>query len=87
METRVAVMGIIVSCTDSVEKLNNLLHEYRNFIIGRMGIPYREKDINVMSVAIDAPLDTISSLCGKIGKLEGISVKCAYSNVTGNENS
>ena len=50
-----------------------------------MGIPYREKNINVMTVAIDAPLDTISSLCGKIGKLEGISVKCAYSNVTDNE--
>lgn len=85
METRVAVMAIIVSCADSVESLNTLLHEYRNYIIGRMGIPYREKNINVMSVAIDAPMDTISSLTGKIGKLSGITVKTAFSNVITNE--
>ena len=87
METRVAVIGIIVSSTNSVEKLNALLHEYGKYIIGRMGIPYREKNINVMSVAIDAPMDVISTLTGKIGKLEGITVKTAYSNVTTNENS
>ncbi len=85
METRVAVMAIIVSCSDSVESLNTLLHEYRNYIIGRMGIPYREKNINVMSVAMDAPQDVISSLSGKIGKLSGITVKTAYSNVITNE--
>ncbi len=85
METRVAVMSIIVSCPDSVESLNTLLHEYRSFIIGRMGIPYREKKINVMSVAIDAPQDIISSLSGKIGKLSGITVKTAYSGVITNE--
>ncbi len=85
METRVAVMAIIVSCSDSVESLNTLLHEYRNYIIGRMGIPYREKNINVMSVAVDAPQDVISSLSGKIGKLAGITVKTAYSNVITNE--
>jgi len=85
METRVAVMAIIVSCSDSVESLNTLLHEYRNYIIGRMGIPYREKNINVMSVAIDAPQDVISTLSGKIGKLSGITVKTAYSNVITNE--
>ena len=86
METRVAVMAIIVSCPDSVEKLNSLLHEYSSYIIGRMGIPYREKKINVMSVAIDAPQDIIATLSGKIGKLEGINVKAAYSNViTSNE--
>lgn len=86
METRVAVMGIIISCPDSVETLNGLLHEYSTYIIGRMGIPYREKNISVMSVAIDAPMDVISALSGKIGKLEGIAVKTAYSNVITNEN-
>ena len=86
METRVAVMGIIVSCPDSVEKLNSLLHEYSKYIIGRMGIPYREKNISVVSVAIDAPMDIISTLSGKIGKLSGITVKTAYSNVITNEN-
>lgn len=85
METRVAVMAIIVSCADSVESLNSLLHEYRNYIIGRMGIPYREKNINVMSVAIDAPQDVISALTGKIGKISGITVKTAYSSVITNE--
>ena len=85
METRVAVMAVIVSCADSVEHLNSLLHEYRNYIIGRMGIPYREKNINVMSVAIDAPQDIISALTGKIGKISGITVKTAYSNVITNE--
>ena len=85
METRVAVMAIIVSCADSVESLNTLLHEYRSYIIGRMGIPYREKNINVMSVAIDAPQDVISALSGKIGKISGISVKTAYSGVISNE--
>ena len=81
METRVAVMGIIVENPDSVEKLNALLHDYSAYIIGRMGIPYREKHISIVSIAIDAPQDTIAALSGKIGKLEGISVKTAYSNV------
>ena len=81
METRVAIMGIIVENTESVERLNALLHQYGEYIIGRMGIPYKEKKISVMSVAIDAPQDVISSLTGKIGKLEGISVKTAYSSV------
>lgn len=83
METRVAVMGIIVESDASVELLNSLLHEYGDHIIGRMGIPYRKKNISIISVAIDAPQDIISALCGKIGKLEGISVKTAYSNVIG----
>lgn len=81
METRVAIMGIIVEKTDSVLKLNELLHEYSVYIIGRMGIPYKEKGINIVSVAIDAPQDIISSLSGKIGNIDGISVKTAYSNV------
>lgn len=84
METRVAVMGIIVEDTASVEALNALLHVYGKFIIGRMGLPYREKNINVVSIAIDAPQDEISALSGKIGKLRGVSVKTAYSNVITN---
>ena len=78
-------MGIIVEDTDSVGQLNALLHEYGAYIIGRMGIPYREKGIHVVSIAIDAPQDTISALSGRIGNLPGISVKTAYSNVTGDE--
>lgn len=85
METRVAIIAVIVSNPDSVEKLNLLLHEYRNYVIGRMGIPYREKNINVVSVALDAPQDVISTLSGKIGKLDGISAKTAFSNVVTNE--
>ena len=83
METRVAVMGIIVEETGSVDQLNTLLHEYGSYIIGRMGIPYREKKIHIISIAIDAPQDSISALAGKIGNIRGISVKTAYSNVTG----
>lgn len=82
MKTRVAVMGIIVEDTHSVEQLNALLHEYGAYIIGRMGIPYRERGINIVSIAIDAPQDAISALSGKIGNLPGISVKTAYSQVT-----
>ncbi len=85
METRVAVMGIIVENPESVEALNALLHEYAQYIVGRMGVPYREKKINIMSVALDAPQDVISTLAGKIGKLGGVSVKTAYSNVITHE--
>lgn len=81
METRVAVMGIIVEDTDSVEALNALLHDYGAYIVGRMGIPYRERNISIVSVAIDAPQDVIATLSGKIGKLPGISVKTAYGKV------
>lgn len=81
MESRVAVMSIIVENSETVETLNRLLHEYGQYIIGRMGIPYREKKINIISIALDAPQDTISALAGKIGKLDGISVKTAYSTV------
>ena len=85
METRVAVMGIIVENTDSVNELNDILHNYGKYIIGRMGIPYRKHNINVMSIAVDAPQDEIASLAGKIGALKGISVKTAYSNVISHE--
>ncbi len=80
METRIAVMGIIVENTDSVEALNSVLHDYGKYIIGRMGIPYRDKALSIVSIAIDAPQDVISSLAGKIGCLDGINVKTAYSN-------
>ena len=79
METRVAVMSIIVENILSVETLNNILHEYRDFIIGRMGIPYHQKKINIISIALDAPQDIISALSGRIGNLEGVSVKTAFS--------
>lgn len=85
METRVAVMGIIVEDKDSVEKLNALLHDFGDYIIGRMGIPYREKKISIVSIAIDAPQNVISALSGKIGNLNGVSVKIAYSNVVSHE--
>lgn len=78
---RVAVMAIIVEDREATEPLNSLLHDYGKYIIGRMGIPYREKGINIISIALDAPQDEISALSGKIGKLQGISVKTAYSNV------
>lgn len=80
METRVAVMSIIVENGDTVETLNGLLHEYGRYIIGRMGVPYRARGINIISVAIDAPQDVISALSGRIGGLPGVSVKTAFSN-------
>lgn len=86
METRIAVIGIIIENTDSVEKLNALLHDYSKYIIGRMGLPYRQKNINVVSIAIDAPQDETAALTGKIGKLDGVSVKTAYSNIVTTEN-
>ena len=79
METRVAVMGIIVEESSAVESLNALLHQYADYIIGRMGIPYKKCGINIISIAIDAPQDKISALSGKIGRLEGVSSKAAYS--------
>lgn len=83
METRVAVMSIIVENKEMVEVLNTLLHEYGNYIIGRMGIPYHKRNINIISIALDAPQNTIAALAGKIGGLDGISVKTAYSGVIG----
>ena len=85
MQTRVAVMAIIVEEPEAVEKLNSILHDYGKYIIGRMGIPYREKGINIISIALDAPQDSISSLAGKLGNISGLSVKTAYSNVIGND--
>ena len=81
MESRVAIIGIIVEEPSSIEALNQILHEYGSYIIGRMGIPYPRKEINIISIAVDAPQDVISALSGKIGKLSGISSKAAYSKV------
>ncbi|MBQ8037648.1 MAG: iron-only hydrogenase system regulator [Proteobacteria bacterium] len=79
-DTRVAVLGIIVENMDSVEALNAIVHEYRDIILGRMGIPYRQKKINIVSLAVDAPPEVINALSGKIGRLPGITVKTAYAN-------
>jgi putative iron-only hydrogenase system regulator len=84
METRIALIGIIVEKEDSVEELNHLLHEYRSCVVGRMGLPYREKGVNIISVAVDAPQDKINALTGKIGRLDGVSAKTVYANVKGN---
>lgn len=78
MDTRIALVGIILSNTDSVDELNHLLSEYAGHIVGRMGIPYREKNISIISIAMDAPNDIISSLSGKLGMLPGISTKTIY---------
>ena len=76
-----AIIGIIVEEESSVEELNQILHEYGSYIIGRMGIPYPKKDINIISIAVDAPQNMISALSGKLGSLQGISSKAAYSKV------
>ena len=78
METRIALIGIVLDCTDSVEELNHLLSEYGQCIVGRMGIPYREKNISIISIAMDAPNDVISALSGKLGMLPGVSTKTIY---------
>lgn len=81
MSTRVAVIAIIIENSESAEGVNGILHNYRQYIIGRMGIPYREKGINIISVAVDAPEQEIAALSGKIGRLKGVSAKTAYSKV------
>lgn len=80
-DTRVAMIGIIVEDYASADALNEILHQYGKYIIGRMGIPYRAKNINVISVAVDAPSDVISALSGKLGMLPGVSSKAVYSKV------
>lgn len=79
METRIAIIGIIVEDTESAEKINALLHEYGKYIVGRMGIPYRERKLSVISVIIDAPNDMIGALSGKLGMIPGVTVKTVYS--------
>ena len=81
MDTRIALIGVLLETRESVDKLNHLLSDYGEYVIGRMGLPYKEKGIHIISIAIDAPQDVISALSGKIGHLKGISAKTAYSNV------
>ena len=83
METRVAVMSIIVENSDAVESINTVLHEHGEYIIGRMGLPYRQRRISIISIALDAPQNVISAIAGKIGSLTGVSVKTAYSSIQG----
>ncbi len=79
METRVAVISIIIENPASVPIMNEILHEYSEYIIGRMGIPYRSKGISIICIAVDAPQEKISALSGKIGRLNGVTSKAAYS--------
>lgn len=81
METRVAIISIIVEKFDDIESLNTILHEYGEYIIGRMGVPYRKKNISVISVVVDAPADVINALSGKLGRLDGVSAKTLISNI------
>lgn len=78
METRVAVLAVIVREGASVDRLNDLLHQYSGFIIGRMGLPYHQKGVSLISIALDAPQTEISALSGKIGRLDGITAKTVY---------
>jgi len=79
-KTRVAVVGIIVEDREAAARINGLLHEYSEYIIGRMGIPYREKQMNIISVVLDAPQNIVSALSGKLGMIPGVNSKCVYSN-------
>ena len=85
METRVALIAVIIEDMNSVEALNAIIHDYSGVVLGRMGIPYRKRHVNIISVAVDAPQDVISALAGKIGMLDGISAKAAYSSAIFNE--
>ena len=78
MEKRAAVLAIIVKDGDSVAALNELLHQYSSYIICRMGVPYRERNMNIISVALDAPANIISALSGKVGRLKGVTAKTVY---------
>ena len=79
METRIAAISILVEDPASVEALNALLHDYAPHILGRIGIPYREKGVSIICLAMDAPLDIINALSGKLGRLPGVSAKAVYS--------
>lgn len=82
METRIAIIGVIVENGDSVQKLNSILHEYSDYIVGRMGIPYQKRNIKVISIIMDAPNDIISALSGKLGMLPDVNIKTVYSKVS-----
>ena len=78
MDSRVAILSMNVEDTDSTEELNSIIHDYSRFVVGRMGIPYRERGINIISLVLDAPQNDISTLSGKIGRLKGVTSKAAY---------
>ena len=78
MESRIAIIAIVVENIDSTEKINEVLHDYGSYIIGRMGIPYRDKKLNLISVAVDAPQEMISALSGKLGRIDGVTAKTVY---------
>ena len=81
METRVAVIGIIIENNDMIENVNSLLSENAEHIVSRMGVPYRKRNVNIITVTIDAPMNVISALSGKLGRLEGVTAKAIYSNI------
>ena len=85
MDTRVAVIAIIIEKENAAEGVNNILHTYRRYIIGRMGIPYREKGVNIICLAVDAPMDVINAISGKVGRLPGVSAKAVCSKSSGRE--
>ena len=85
METRIALIGIVIENRDSTKRLNDVLHEYGEFIVGRMGIPYHKRNISVISIIIDAPSDTISALSGKLGMIPNINIKTVYSKLSSND--
>lgn len=78
-QTRVAILAIVVENPTHIDKLNHILHEYRQYIIGRMGIPYEKRNISLISIAVDAPADVISAMSGKLGMLDGVNTKAVYS--------
>ena len=82
METRLALIGIVVENNESAKKINDILHEYGEYIVGRMGIPYRKRNVSVISVVIDAPSDAISALAGKLGMIPDVSIKTVYSKLS-----
>ena len=82
METRIAVLSIIVEQEDNVTVINDLIHEYAAFMVGRMGIPYRKRGINIISLVMDAPQNAISELSGKLGRLSGVTTRVAYAKMT-----
>lgn len=81
MDKRVAIIGIIIEKKEAAVDVNRILHDYSEFIIGRMGLPYHEKSVNIISIAVDAPQDAVSALSGKLGSIDGVSSKAVYSKV------
>lgn len=85
METRVAAVSIILENSNSVEEVNKLISDYSDFVVGRMGIPYKKRGISIISVVLDSPQDVLSTFSGKLGKLDGVSAKTAYSKYVFND--